>query len=238
MFEKLGGVALRSADLSNQVPRESESYSARYSVLAQRWQYRFAKRLIDIIAAVFALFMLLPFMLTIALLIKLTSSGPIFYRWHVIGYLGNRFLAYKFRTMVENAEEMEEQLRIAGKNEMDGVYFKLKNDARITSIGAFLRKFSMDELPTLYSVIAGQMSLVGPRPVRARELVHLSDWHKVRFLAKPGITGLWQISGKNEINDFDEIVQIDLEYMDRWSLLLDVWILLRTIPFVISGRNY
>ncbi len=139
--------------------------------------------------------------------------------------------------MVEHAEQLEKQLRQKNNNEMKGVYFKLKKDSRVTIIGRVLRKFSIDELPQLYSVLKGDMSLVGPRPVRSVEKDELKDWHRRRFSVKPGVTSPWVISGKNKIYDFDDIARLDLSYIDNWSLWLDLKILIKTIPIILLGKN-
>jgi lipopolysaccharide/colanic/teichoic acid biosynthesis glycosyltransferase len=196
------------------------------------------KRIIDIIGATMLLVVLSPLLVLITLLVKLTSPGPIFYCWKVVGKDGYSFVSYKFRTMVKDAEQMEKELRANGLNEMKGVYFKIRDDPRITGIGKLLRKYSLDELPTLYSVVKGDMSLVGPRPARIHEFEQFGEWHKRRLAVMPGLTGLWQVSGKNKVNDFDEIVKIDLGYIENWSLWLDLKILLQTIPVVLVGDNY
>jgi lipopolysaccharide/colanic/teichoic acid biosynthesis glycosyltransferase len=206
--------------------------------VAQRREYRYVKRLLDFCLSLVALLLLSPFMAVIAVLVKLTSSGPVFYKWRVIGQGGEPFVGFKFRTMVENAESMEKEFRASGRNEMQGVYFKLKDDPRLTPLGVYLRKYSLDELPTLLSVLVGKMSLVGPRPIRVHEYEELNDWHKMRLLVKPGVTGLWQVCGKNKISDFDEIVKIDLLYIDKWSLWFDIKILFKTIPVVLFGKNF
>lgn len=202
------------------------------------WRYRFVKRLIDLWLSLLALVLLSPLLLLIAFLIKLSSPGRVLYSWRIVDQTGKPFTSYKFRTMVENAEGMEEALRAAGRNEMKGIYFKIRRDPRVTPLGATLRQFSLDELPTLFSVMTGNLSMVGPRPVRVHEFEKLSEWEKSRLMAKPGLTGLWQISGKNQISDFGDIVTMDIEYIEKWSLALDLIILLKTVPCVIAGRNY
>jgi lipopolysaccharide/colanic/teichoic acid biosynthesis glycosyltransferase len=143
---------------------------------------------------------------------------------------------YKFRTMVSNAEQLKQEL--AALNEMTGPVFKVSNDPRVTPIGRFLRKFSVDELPQLFNVLRGEMSLVGPRPLPVDEVRQFSDLaHRRRLSVKPGITCLWQISGRNNVSDFKEWVRLDLEYIDNWSLWLDLKILLRTIPVVLTGAG-
>ena len=162
-----------------------------------------------------------------------------FFRWNIIGKNGRRITGYKFRSMTQDAEEQEEDLRADGSNEMDGIRFKLREDPRVTLVGKFLRKFSIDELPTLYNVLKGDLSLVGPRPVLAREFRRMSEAHKRPFMmVKPGLTSLWVIQGKNEITDFDEIVKLDLEYIHNRSLILDLKILCKTALMVLLGKNY
>jgi len=172
-------------------------------------------------------------MILITLLVKLTSPGPIFFRWNVIGKGGQPFVGYKFRTMFDGAERIREQLR--EKNEMTGVFFKMQNDPRVTPIGRILRRFSLDELPQLWSVLKGDMSLVGPRPTQIFEYQQLKDWQKQRVKVKPGSVSLWIVSGKT--TDFDLMVRLDLEYINNWSIWLDLKILLKAIPYVLLGKN-
>ena len=174
-------------------------------------------------------------MLTIAILIKLTSKGPIFYKWKVVGLNKKRFTGYKFRTMVDNADQLKQELM--ERNEMNGVVFKIKGDPRITSIGRLLRKFSLDELPQLWSVFKGDLSCVGPRPPLASELEKFESWHRRKLSVKPGLTCLWQIRGRSKIKDFNDWVKLDLEYIDNWSLWLDFKIMMKTIPVVLMGRG-
>ena len=170
-------------------------------------------------------------MLFIALLIKLTSPGPAIFRQQRSGLNGSPFTIFKFRTMATNAEQFKHEL--AAMNEMTGPVFKVTNDPRVTSFGKFLRKFSLDELPQLFNVLRGEMSLVGPRPLPVDEVKRFSDLaHRRRLSVKPGLTCLWQVSGRNEISDFKEWVRLDLEYIDNWSIWLDLQILLRTVPAV------
>jgi len=195
----------------------------------------YAKRLIDIVVSFIALLILAPALLSIALLIKLTSPGPVFYRWNVIGFNKKPFASWKFRTMIVNADEIKGQLM--QHNEMSGPVFKIKDDPRITSIGKILRKYSLDELPQLWSVLKGDMSLVGPRPVGPHELVLYQSWQRRKLSIKPGITCLWQASGRNSISDFDEWCMLDLQYIDNWSLRLDFKILLETVRAVLRGTG-
>jgi len=193
------------------------------------------KRLIDVVVATLLLAVLSPLFLIVAILVKATSKGPIFYRWPVVGKNGRYFTGYKFRTMVENADQLKRDLM--ANNEMRGPVFKIESDPRITSCGRLLRRFSLDELPQLWSVLKGDMSLVGPRPPLQEEYERFSDWQKRKLAAQPGITCLWQVSGRNRIRDFDDWVRLDIEYIENWSLWLDVKILFRTAIAVVSGRG-
>lgn len=195
----------------------------------------FLKRAIDIILSGIGLIVLSPFLIIIALAIKLTSPGPIFYRWHVVGLNKRKFIGYKFRTMIVNADDLKDELMT--QNEMNGAAFKMKNDPRVTPVGRFLRKYSLDELPQLVSVFKGEMSLVGPRPPLVSEVREFKAWHRRKLSVKPGITCLWQCSGRNHIKNFDEWVKMDLEYIDRWSLWLDFKIMLKTVPAVLIGKG-
>ncbi len=193
------------------------------------------KRIIDLIGAVLLLIFLLPLLLIVAILIKLDSEGPVFFVQERVGYNKRRFGMIKFRTMVEDAEDRLKD--IEHLNEKEGPIFKIRNDPRITRLGRFLRKSSIDELPQLINIVLGEMSLVGPRPLSSRDADKLEEaWHKRRFSVKPGMTCLWQISGRSELS-FEKWMQLDLEYIDRWSLLLDWWILIKTIPAVIISRG-
>ena len=172
----------------------------------------------------------------IALLIKVTSPGPVLFRQQRSGINGRPFTLYKFRTMVTNAEQLQHEL--AAMNEMNGPVFKVSNDPRITRIGKILRKYSLDELPQLYNVLRGEMSLVGPRPLPVNEVRRFNDLaHRRRLSVRPGITCLWQISGRNNVSDFKEWVRLDLEYIDHWSLWLDLKILGRTLPAVLAATG-
>ena len=193
------------------------------------------KRLFDIVVSALLLLLLSPLLALIALAVWLTSGRPILYRWPVVGLGGRPFTGYKFRTMVRDADRLKAQL--LAHNEMRGPVFKMTNDPRVTPIGRVLRKFSLDELPQLWSVLKGDMSLVGPRPPLQSEWVHFEDWQRRKLSVKPGITCLWQVGGRNEIRDFDDWVRMDLQYIDHWSFWLDLEILLRTIPAVLFGRG-
>jgi exopolysaccharide biosynthesis polyprenyl glycosylphosphotransferase len=199
------------------------------------WQ-GIAKQLMDFFGALFLLFALSWLFAILALLIKFTSPGPVFFRQQRSGLNGSPFTLYKFRTMVTNAEQFQHELQ--AMNEMTGPVFKVTNDPRVTPIGKFLRKYSLDELPQLLNVLRTEMSLVGPRPLPVDEVKRFEDLaHRRRLSVKPGLTCLWQISGRNQISDFKEWVRLDLEYIDHWSLWLDLKILVRTIPAVFAGTG-
>ena len=199
------------------------------------WQM-LAKVLVDFFGSLILIILTGIPMLIIAALIKLTSPGPAIFRQQRSGLNGSPFTIFKFRTMATNAEQFKHEL--AAMNEMSGPVFKVTNDPRVTQFGKFLRKCSLDELPQLFNVLRGEMSLVGPRPLPVDEVKRFSDLaHRRRLSVKPGLTCLWQVSGRNEISDFKEWVRLDLEYIDNWSIWLDMLILLRTIPAVISAAG-
>ncbi|MGA2410488.1 MAG: sugar transferase [Candidatus Binataceae bacterium] len=193
------------------------------------------KRLIDIVLSALLLVVLAPLMAAIAAAIKATSPGPILYRWRVIGRGIVPFTSYKFRTMVTGADNLKSGL--AEFNEMTGPAFKMHNDPRITPLGRILRKYSLDELPQLWSVLKGDLSLVGPRPPGPHEFERFEIWHRRKLSIKPGMTCLWQVSGRNQIADFDDWVNLDLQYIDNWSLWLDLVILARTAGTVLRGTG-
>ncbi len=197
-----------------------------------------AKRALDIAVSFILLLLFAPLVVVIALLLKLGDRGPVFFIWNIVGAGGRAIRSYKFRTMVQDAETMEADLRQQGANEMKSVYFKARNDPRITPIGRILRRYSLDEIPSLWSVLKGDMSLVGPRPVRLAEVAHLRDWHYARFAVRPGLTSPWVIDGKESMRDFDAIAALDIEYIRNWSILGDLKILARTAGYIVSGRNY
>jgi lipopolysaccharide/colanic/teichoic acid biosynthesis glycosyltransferase len=194
------------------------------------------KRGLDLCVSAVLLVLLAPLFVVLAVGVKLTSRGPVFYRWEVVGRGGRPFTGYKFRSMHPNADQLKKQLEPL--NEMRGPVFKLTNDPRVTRFGAWMRRHSLDELPQLWSVLKGDMSLVGPRPPLVSEYARFSEFQKQKLAVKPGITCLWQANGRNEIRDFDEWVKLDLEYIQHWSLWLDFKILLKTAGavFVGSGR--
>lgn len=201
---------------------------------AQEWQRTAAlavKRLIDVIGAIVGLVVLSPLLLAIALLVFVFDGSPVLFRQTRVGLHGDRFTLYKFRTMVSDAEELLEAVKHL--NQRNRVAFKAANDPRVTSLGQWLRRVSLDELPQLWNVLMGEMSLVGPRPPLTREVSEYEDWHRRRLIMKPGITGLWQVEARDD-PDFDRWVERDLVYIDGWSLWLDFKILARTIPAVLK----
>jgi exopolysaccharide biosynthesis polyprenyl glycosylphosphotransferase len=192
------------------------------------------KRTFDVVGATLLLIALSPLLVGSALLVKLTSRGPLLYRSRRNGIGGVPFDCFKFRTMRTNAEAMQTELE--DLNEADGPLFKIRRDPRLTPVGGMLRRFSVDELPQLVNVLRGEMSIVGPRPLPQRDFERLEDWHKKRYLVLPGITGLWQVSGRSEL-DFDDLVRLDFLYLERWSVFLDLTIILKTLPAVLKGKG-
>jgi exopolysaccharide biosynthesis polyprenyl glycosylphosphotransferase len=192
------------------------------------------KRLFDVVGALLLIVFFSPLLLAVALLVKYTSPGPIFFMQERMGLNGRRFSMYKFRSMYTDAEDRLEELK--DQNEMSGPVFKIANDPRITPIGKFIRKYSIDELPQLFNVLTGEMSLVGPRPPVYREVVEYQRWQRRRLSMRPGITCIWQVSGRNEIG-FEEWMALDLQYIDNWSFWLDLKLLFKTIPAVLAGKG-
>ena len=193
-----------------------------------------AKHLVDFLMAVVLVVVLSPLLLLLALLIKLTSRGPILYRQMRCGLGGRKFMVYKFRSMRPDADLQREEL--AALNEMDGPVFKITNDPRCTAVGRFMRKFSLDELPQLFNILKGDMSFVGPRPPLPEEVEHYESWQRRRLRMPPGLTCLWALEGRSQLS-FRRWMELDLEYIDNWSPSLDWKILLRTIPVVLLGRG-
>jgi exopolysaccharide biosynthesis polyprenyl glycosylphosphotransferase len=194
------------------------------------------KSAIDFVGSLSLILLLSPIMVAAAVAVRLTSPGPVFFRQQRAGLNGRPFTMLKFRSMVTNAEQLKQEL--AALNEMSGPVFKVTNDPRVTATGRFLRKWSIDELPQLFNVLRGEMSLVGPRPLPVDEVARFDDLaHRRRLSVRPGLTCIWQVRGRNNVSDFKEWVRLDLEYIDNWSLWLDVKILLMTIPAVFTGAG-
>lgn len=193
-----------------------------------------AKGLLDWLGGLIGLLFSLPVTLVAAVAIKLEDGGPVFFRQVRSGRNGKPFTMYKFRTMVPNAEALKEKLQT--ENEMSGPVFKIRNDPRITRVGAFLRKTSVDELPQFINILKGEMSLVGPRPPLPQEVAQYDRWQRRKLAVKPGLTCLWQVNGRNQI-DFEDWMKLDLDYIDHWSLWLDTKILLKTVPAVFKGNG-
>jgi exopolysaccharide biosynthesis polyprenyl glycosylphosphotransferase len=193
------------------------------------------KRTIDFVLSATLLILLSVVLAVVAILIKLTDPGPVFFSQNRVGLNKRQFKMYKFRTMVVDAEKMQNQL--LAKNEMTGPVFKIKDDPRVTPLGKFLRKSSLDELPQLWNVVKGDMSLVGPRAMSLRDYALFDqDWQRRRFSVKPGITCLWQVNGRNSV-PFEQWMELDMQYIDKWSLWLDLKILALTVPAVLRGTG-
>jgi lipopolysaccharide/colanic/teichoic acid biosynthesis glycosyltransferase len=210
------------------------------------WAERFVKRSIDVVSATLVMVIGSPFFLAVALLIKLTSRGPVFYSQSRIGEHREVFTLYKFRTMRQGADDaihreftrsfIEGRMSNSSLDEKAPSVYKLTNDPRVTSIGNFLRKTSLDELPQFINILKGEMTIVGPRPPLQYELEYYEEWHKLRLEVKPGLTGLWQVSGRSSV-PFNEMVKLDLYYIEHWTLLLDFKIMMRTIPVMLFGSG-
>jgi exopolysaccharide biosynthesis polyprenyl glycosylphosphotransferase len=197
-------------------------------------EFRLLKRLFDILASAAALWLLFPLLLVVAALVKLTSSGPVFFRQLRVGLHGKEFHMLKFRSMVANAEALKAAL--VAQNEQAGPVFKMKRDPRVTPLGRILRKYSIDELPQLVNVLRGDMTLVGPRPPVPQEVAQYEPWQRRRLSVPPGLTCLWQVSGRNDVA-FEDWMYLDLQYIDHWSVGQDIGLLLKTVPVVVTGRG-
>jgi lipopolysaccharide/colanic/teichoic acid biosynthesis glycosyltransferase len=194
---------------------------------------RLLKRFIDITVSLAGIILLSPILGLLVLLIRFDSKGSAVFVQKRVGLHKKQFKMYKFRSMDTNAESKLEEIK--SLNQTNPIMFKLYDDPRVTRIGKFLRKYSLDELPQLFNVLKGDMSLVGPRPPIPEELKKYQSWHYVKFLAVPGITGMWQVNGRALIKDFDKVINLDYDYIKNWNILLDIKILLKTIPVVFSG---
>jgi exopolysaccharide biosynthesis polyprenyl glycosylphosphotransferase len=203
--------------------------------LLANWEYIF-KRCLDFVAALIGIIALSPVFVAIAIAIKASSQGSVFYTQERIGLQGHIFRMWKFRSMFMDADRRQAELEHLNKSS-DGVMFKIERDPRIIPVGHFLRCTSLDELPQLFNVLLGQMSLVGPRPLPIRDVAKFSSWHHTRHLVIPGITGLWQISGRSDLDTIDDVAKLDLFYIDRWSLNFDLEILVETVRLVLFGKG-
>lgn len=241
-FEKMGIVVNLNLDLFDLgLTGEKRIYNLeQYHVVAfssRLFDYRMVllKRLTDIVGALVGLAITIPVALVLAPFLLLESPGPLIFCQKRVGVNGRIFNFYKFRSMYVDAEERKKELM--AQNEVQGLMFKMENDPRVTKVGAFIRKTSIDELPQFWNVLKGDMSLVGTRPPTLDEYQQYNYYQKRRISFRPGITGLWQISGRSDIKDFDEVVKLDLEYIDNWSILLDIKITLKTIWVVFHGNG-
>lgn len=196
--------------------------------------YEVIKRVIDVVCSFVGVLVLSPLFVVIAIIIKFTSKGPVFFSQKRVGRDGKEFKMYKFRSMVVNAEELKEKL--AAQNEMSGPMFKMKDDPRVTKVGKFIRKTSIDELPQLLNVLKGDMSLVGPRPSLPKEVAQFEDWMYRRLEVKPGLTCYWQVSGRNNI-DFEDWMKLDIRYVDERSTLIDIKLIFKTVGVLFGDKN-
>ena len=196
--------------------------------------YEISKRAIDIIGAGSGLLLLSPVIVIVACAIKFTSKGPMFFSQKRVGKNGELFDMYKFRSMVVNAEELKEKL--AHQNEMSGPMFKMKDDPRVTKVGKFIRKTSLDELPQLWNVLKGDMSLVGPRPSLPKEVAQFEKWMYKRLSVKPGLTCFWQVSGRNNI-DFEDWMKLDIKYVDERNIWIDIKLIFKTVLVLFGDKN-
>lgn len=216
-----------------------EDWAAHLPARAQgrRWRLEQAvKRGVDLAGATLLGILLLPLFLLLAALVRLTSPGPALYRLHWLGLHGRPFVGYKLRTMVANADELKRDLLV--RNEMtSAAAFKIREDPRVTPLGRFLRRYSLDEIPQLWNVVMGDLSLVGPRAPTIDDFQAFEPWQRAKLAVKPGLTCFWQVSGRADITDFGDWVRLDLRYIREWSLALDLRLLLRTLPAVLGGHG-
>ena len=240
-FDEMGVDCHYCVELPGMLSDRSEigdfgSYSVlTYTRFQSSYKRLLIKRLMDIVGGMVGLLITILFFPFVALAIKIDSPGPVLFSQVRIGRNGRRFKIYKFRSMYMDAEERKKELE--KQNEMQGLMFKMENDPRITKVGKFIRKTSIDELPQFYNVVKGDMSLVGTRPPTADEFEKYNQYYRRRISMTPGLTGMWQVSGRSEIENFDDVVKYDLEYIDNWSLSLDIKILLKTVWVVFAGRG-
>jgi exopolysaccharide biosynthesis polyprenyl glycosylphosphotransferase len=216
-----------------ELSEEVESIS-RVDKYSKSFPYYFTKRVIDICGSLIGITLLSPIIILTIIAIKLDSEGPIIFSQERVGKNGKLFKMYKFRSMVTNAEKLLTKLK--DKNEMSGPMFKMKEDPRITRVGKFIRKTSLDELPQLFNVMKGNMSLVGPRPNLPAEVAKFSDYHKLKLLAKPGLTCYWQVMGRNAIG-FEDWMKLDIKYIEQRNIWVDIKLIIRTIFVLFGDRN-
>ena len=213
---------------------ESKAVSQNKKQIKSRFMYHSIKRIFDFMAAICGVIILSPVMLVIAILIKVEDHGPVFYKQVRVGKNGKTFKMYKFRSMFVNADQMLAKLK--EQNDVEGPMFKMRDDPRVTKIGHFIRKHSLDELPQFLNVIKGDMSLVGPRPPLPSEVAEYSDYDKQRLYVTPGCTGLWQATERNEVG-FNEMVQLDIQYIQRASFMFDLWIIWKTVEIIMKPNG-
>jgi exopolysaccharide biosynthesis polyprenyl glycosylphosphotransferase len=227
-----GGYRIARAALSH--PAAAPDGYVHYLSVRRKPLQRALKRLLDIVVSAAALAVLLPILLTAALAVALTSPGPVFFAQQRVGMRGRHFRMLKFRSMRVDAEKLRSELQ--HRNERSGPAFKLRDDPRVTRVGRWLRKYSIDELPQLVNVLRGEMSLVGPRPALPEEVAHYAAWQRRRLSVRPGLTCVWQVSGRDAVS-FGSWMVMDMRYIDHWSLGEDLMLILRTLPVVVSGKG-
>ncbi|AJD32670.1 exopolysaccharide biosynthesis polyprenyl glycosylphosphotransferase [Clostridium sporogenes] len=218
-------------EIHKNLEEDQIEYRSEYS---KTIMYFVTKRIIDILGSIIGLLLLSPILIITAIVIKLDSKGPIFFIQERVGKNGEYFNMYKFRSMVIDAEEKLYQLK--DKNEMSGPMFKMKNDPRVTRVGSFIRRTSIDELPQLFNVLKGEMSLVGPRPNLPREVIKFTDYQKDKLLAQPGITCYWQVMGRNNI-DFEQWIELDVKYVRERSTWVDIKLIFKTVGLLLGDEN-
>jgi lipopolysaccharide/colanic/teichoic acid biosynthesis glycosyltransferase len=238
-------IALDNEKVAQQLAESLEETTG-LRIRRRSWSEKALKRSIDVVLSLLVLIVGFPFFLAIAILIKITSKGPVFFKQERVGRDGSRFILYKFRTMKEGIDDSVHReftrnfingngIDTSLDRESESVY-KLTDDPRITGVGGFLRKVSLDELPQFINILKGEMTIVGPRPCLPYEFDCFKDWHKLRVKVKPGLTGLWQVSGRSTV-PFDEMVKLDLLYIENWTLHMDIKIMLKTLPVMLAGTG-
>jgi exopolysaccharide biosynthesis polyprenyl glycosylphosphotransferase len=230
-----GYKVIKAIRLQNSLFTKGPQWEVLYDIANVAKGY-FIKRLIDFCFAALFIVIFSPLYLLIAVIIKFDSPGEVFYKEARMGLHGKKFQIWKFRTMQSDAEKLQETLEHLNETK-DGVGFKIKDDPRITRVGRFLRRSSLDELPQMINVILGEMSLVGPRPFNMRDVAKFADHYFFRYEVLPGITGLWQVSGRSNILDFERVIELDIHYIKNWSIWLDIKILLKSVKVVLSAEG-